>query len=60
MSAKTFSQLKRAEARARMASVRRAGKSRRAAAVEQRRVSLVGDGSKWRITNLAAVLQAMS
>ena len=43
-----------------MASVRRAGKSRRAAAVEQRRVSLVGDGSKWRITNLAAVLQAMS
>ncbi|MEJ0091798.1 MAG: hypothetical protein WDM80_18865 [Limisphaerales bacterium] len=60
MSAKTFATIKRAEAQARMASLRRARKSRGAAAAEQRRASLVGGGSKWRITNLASVLQAMS
>jgi hypothetical protein len=56
----TFAAIKRAEAKARMASLRRARKSRGAAVAEQRRASLVGDGSKWRITNLARVLQAMS
>jgi len=60
VSAATFESLKRAEARARMASLRRARKSRRAALAEQRRTSLVGGGSKWRITNLASVLRAMS
>jgi hypothetical protein len=43
-----------------MASLRRARKSRRAALAEQRRASLFGGSEKWRITNLAQVLRAMS
>jgi hypothetical protein len=57
--AKSFRQLKQEEGRQRMADLRRARKSRRAALLEQRRVSLVGDAGKWRITNLASVLRAM-
>jgi hypothetical protein len=59
MGVKTFATLKQAEARARMSSLRRARKSRRAAEVEQQRSSLV-DGSKYRITNLAQVMRAMA
>jgi hypothetical protein len=42
-----------------MADLRRARKSRRAALAIQRRASLTGDASKWRITNLASALKAM-
>jgi hypothetical protein len=58
--ANSIAAIKRAEAQQRMAALRRARKGRRAALTEQRRSSLVGDASKWRITNLAEVLQAMS
>jgi len=51
--------LERAKARRRMAALRRARTSREAALAEQRRASLTGDASKWRITNLASVLAAM-
>jgi hypothetical protein len=60
VSVKNFSTLKRAEARARMASARRGRKSRRAALVEQRHASLVKGASRWQVTNLASVLQAMA
>jgi hypothetical protein len=52
--------VKAAEAKTRMAAVRRARKSSRVAAALQRRASLVGDGAKWRITNFAEVAQAMA
>lgn len=60
MKRRSVAELKREEARQRMAALRRAGRSRRAALVEQRRASLVGDGGRWRMTNLTAVLKAMS
>ena len=60
MSAKSIRALKRIEARQRMADVRRAGKSRRAALAVERRSSVFGDAAKWRLTNLAEVLKAMS
>ena len=60
MSGKTFATTKQAEARARMASVRRAKRSRQAALQEQRRVSLVKGASRWQITNLGKVLRAMA
>jgi len=43
-----------------MAALRRAKRSRRAAHAEQRRASLTGDSSKWRIKNLAQALTAMA
>jgi len=55
-----FEAFKRGEARERMAALRRARKSPRAALVEQHRASLTGDASKWRITNLGSVLKAMA
>jgi hypothetical protein len=60
VSAKRFTALKRAEARARVASVRRGRKNRRAALIEQRHASLVRGASRWQVTNLASVLQAMA
>jgi len=60
VSTKTFADIKQAEAQARMASVRRARRSRRAALAEQKRVSIFGDFSKGRITNLPQVMQAMA
>ena len=60
MSANSFKALKKAEARERMASLRRARKSRRAAQAEQRAASIFGDASQWKITNLAQVLTAMA
>ena len=60
MSAKSSRALKRIEARQRMTDVRRARKNRRAALAVQRRSSVFGDAAKWRLTNFAEVLEAMS
>jgi hypothetical protein len=57
---KSFADLKHEEARQRMAALRRARRSPAAARREQRAASLFGDASKWRITNLAEVLNAMA
>jgi hypothetical protein len=59
MKAKSFEAVKRVEARERMAALRRAGKSRRAALKEQRAASMFGGADKWRITNLPQMLAAM-
>lgn len=56
----SFREMKKQEAKNRMAALRRARRSPQAAAAEQRRASLVGDGAKWRITNWKEVIQAMS
>jgi hypothetical protein len=56
----TFRQMKKQEADNRMAAIRRARRSPAAAAAEQRRASLVGDGAKWRITNFKQVARAMA
>jgi hypothetical protein len=56
----TFKQMKKQEAENRMAAIRRARRSPAAAAAEQRRASLVGNGVKWRITNLNEVARAMA
>jgi hypothetical protein len=60
VSANTFRAVKSAEARQRMADLRRACKSRRAAIAEQGHSSLFGNAAEWRLTNLAQVLKAMS
>jgi hypothetical protein len=57
---RTFKQMKRQEADNRMAAIRRARRSPAAAAAEQRRASLVGNGAKWRITNLHEVARAIA
>jgi hypothetical protein len=56
----TFKQVKKLEAQNRMAAIRRARRSPAAAAAEQKRASLVGDGAKWRITNFAQVVRALA
>jgi hypothetical protein len=56
----SFNEVKREEARSRMANARKARRNPRAAAALQRRASLVGKGAKWRITNFKQVAQAMS
>jgi hypothetical protein len=56
----SFNQIKRQEAQSRMAAIRRARRSPAAAAAEQRRASLVGNGAKWRITNLNEAVRAMA
>jgi lipase chaperone LimK len=56
----SFHQMKRQEAQSRMANLRQARRSPKAAAALQRRVSLVGNGANWRITNLNEVARAMS
>ena len=55
-----FNALKEQEARSRMADLRKARRSPQAAAKIQRRVSLVGNGAKWRITNLNQVARAIA
>jgi hypothetical protein len=55
-----FKQMKRQEAENRMAAIRRARRSPAAAAAEQKRASLVGDGAKWRITNFPEVARAIA
>jgi hypothetical protein len=56
----SFKQIKRQEAESRMAAIRRARCSPAAAAAEQKRASLVGDGAKWRITNFKQVARALA
>lgn len=56
----SFQQMKRQEAQSRMAAARKAGRSPQAAAAQQRRASLVGNGAKWRITNLNQVVRAIA
>ena len=56
----SFSQMKKQEAQNRMAAMRRARRSPAAAAAEQKRASLVGNGAKWRITNLNEAVRAMA
>jgi hypothetical protein len=55
-----FNAVKRQEARSRMADSRTARRNPQAAAKIQRRVSLIGTGAKWRITNFKQVARAMS
>jgi hypothetical protein len=55
-----FNAVKRQEARSRLAAASKARSSPKAAAALQRRVSLVGDGAKWRITNFKQAARAMS
>ena len=56
----SFKEMKRQEAESRMAAVRKARRSPQAAAKHQHRASLVGDGAKWRITNLNQVARAIA
>ena len=56
----SFNEVQKQEARSRMAAIRRARRSPQAAAEQQRRASLVGNGAKWRITNFKQVARAMS
>jgi hypothetical protein len=55
-----FNKVKEQEARSRMAAARKARRSPQAAPALQRRASLVGNGAKWRITNLNEVARAMA
>ena len=56
----SFNEVKKQEARSRMAAIRKARRSPQAAAKQQRRASLVGDGAKWRITNFKQVARAIA
>jgi hypothetical protein len=60
MKALSFNELKRRKERNRMAALRRARRIPMAAEEEQRRASLVGNGAKWRITNLNEVALAIA
>ena len=59
VNAKTFGAVKHAEARQRMADLRSARKSRRAAIAFERRYALTY-GAKGRIPNLRQMMQAMA
>ena len=59
MTVATFNELKKQEAHSRMTVARKARRSPQAAAA-QRRASLVGNGAKWRITNLNQVARAIA
>ena len=54
----SYTEIKRLEAKNRMAAIRQARKSPRSAAALQRRASLVGN-REWRITNLREVVEAL-
>jgi len=56
----SFKQMKRQEAQIRMTVIRKARRNPAMAAVLQKRVSLVGDGAKWRATNLSRVARAIA
>ena len=56
----SFNEVKKQEARSRMAAIRKARRSPQAAAEQQRRASLVDNGAKWRITNFKQVAQAIA
>jgi hypothetical protein len=53
-----YSEIKKQEAKRRLAVMRHRGS--RSAVARQRQVSLVGNGAKWRITNLRQVAEAMA
>ena len=55
-----YSEVKAKEAKRRLTTVRQVRKGLRSAGAMQRRVSLVGGGAKWRITNLRQVAGAMA
>lgn len=56
----TYHNLKAHEGQRRVTGARQARRSARAAGLVQRRVSLVGRGAKWQITNLRQVARAMA
>jgi hypothetical protein len=56
----SFNQMKKQEAHSRMAAARKARRNPEAAAALQHRASLIGDGAKWRITNLNQVARAIA
>jgi hypothetical protein len=58
--ATSFKALKQQEASRRMADLRKARRHSQMAAKIQRRVSLVGGGANWRITNLNQVARAIA
>ncbi len=58
MSAAIYRKIKQQEAQHRRVVVK--ARRTRLAMARQRQVSLVGDGAKWRITNLSQVLAAMA
>ena len=60
MSGGTFNDIKRREAQSRLAALKRSERSAAAADAQQERASLVGDSSKWKITNLKAAAKAMA
>ena len=60
MKAMSFTEMKRYKAQRRMALARQASRSPQAAAAIQQRVSLIGGGAKWRITNLNEVARAIA
>jgi hypothetical protein len=55
-----FKAVKRQETRSRMRLAREAAHGPKAAATIQKRVSLVGDGAKWQITNFKQFARATS
>ena len=61
MSEVSIESIKQLEGKARLAGLKRAQLSRADARAQQTRASLVGDGRKWRITNLkqAALVMAI-
>ena len=60
MKAESVSQLKREETRRRMSALAEARRGPRQAARLQRRASLVGGATKWKIVNLAQSAAAMA
>jgi hypothetical protein len=58
VSALLYRKIKNQEAKHRRVVIKQRGS--RSAMTLQRQVSLVGDGAKWRITNLPQVLEAMA
>ena len=56
----TFASIKKQEARRRMAALKSLRDGKRTAAELQKEASLVGDGSKWEITNFSQVLAGMA
>ncbi len=55
-----YSEVKEQEVKRRLAAAKQARRNALAATALQGRASLVGGGSKWRITNLRQVAEAMA
>lgn len=60
MSEVSFDAIKQREAQGRLTALKRSQRSPAAASAQQKRASLVGDASKWRITNLKGAVRAMA